>query len=164
MAIEAALFLKADGVDIHGESTVTAGDREDSIEVLQYSDSVSSGIDRGTGSLTGRRTYTPIKIIKRIDKSTPLLFKALCNNEVIEAEFRFYRPSVTGDGRVEHFFTIAIYNGRIVNIERTNPHVLDTSMANYPTYEEVSIHFSRIVTTYEGEGVTVHEDTWGEEA
>jgi len=55
---------------------------------------------------TGERTYEPIRIAKRIDKSSPLLAKALCNNEVIEATFKFYRPDPAGSGTQEHFYTI----------------------------------------------------------
>jgi hypothetical protein len=45
---------------------------------------------------TGRRTYEPIIFRKRVDKTTPLLAKALCNNQVIER-----LPLAIGEQRYE---------------------------------------------------------------
>jgi type VI secretion system secreted protein Hcp len=75
--------LKADGADIHGDSTIESLERADTIECLSFSDSVRTAREWSSGMASGERTYEPIRIVKRIDKSSPLLAKALCNNEVI---------------------------------------------------------------------------------
>ena len=98
MAQSVHLFLKAAGNEVHGESTIKSLDRENSIECLSFTDAVRTAREASSGMATGDRTYEPLVVQKRIDKSSPLLAKALCNNEEIEGTFRFYRPSPTGDG------------------------------------------------------------------
>jgi type VI secretion system secreted protein Hcp len=153
------LFLKANGVDIQGESTVTSLDRESSIECLEYRDSVAVQTEAGSHLSLGRRNYGPIKIKKVIDRSTPLLFKALTNNEEIEAEFRFYRPNPAGDGTTQQFFTVEIRRARISTIERVNPNPYDVMDTSHPAYEVVGFVFGSITITYEDGGIT-HQDTW----
>ncbi|MCA9911038.1 MAG: type VI secretion system tube protein Hcp [Anaerolineae bacterium] len=152
MSFTVNLFLKANGVDIEGESTEMSLGREDSIECLYYTDSVQTVVAATTGRVRGRREYDPIVFRKRIDKSTPLLFKALCNNEVIEGTFKFFRPNPTGDGTTEHFFTVEIAEGRVSSIRRISPDILDPAAANRPMEEEVSISFASVIVRYENGG------------
>lgn len=163
MAEAVSLFLKANGSDIKGESTTTSLGREDSIECLYFEDSVRTAREKGTGMATGRRTYEPIVFRKRIDKSSPLLAKALCNNEVIEGTFKFFRPSPSGDGTTQQFFTIEIAQGRVAGIKRVSPDTIDPASAIEPPTEEVSFVFHTITWTYEDGGVT-HTDDWQNQA
>ncbi|MCL4249753.1 MAG: type VI secretion system tube protein Hcp [Anaerolineae bacterium] len=157
MSYTVNLFLKANGVEIQGESTQASLGRENSIECLSYADSVHSTVVTTAGRARGRAQYDPIVFRKRIDKSTPLLFRALCNNEVIEGVFRFFRPNPTGDGTTEQFFTVEIAQGRIASIRRTSPDTLDPAAATHPAEEEVSITFQAITVRYENGGVE-HQD------
>lgn len=159
MAETVHLFLKANGTDIKGESNQKSLGREDSIECLYFEDSVRTAREFGTALATGRRTYDPIVIIKRIDASSPLLAKALCSNEVIEGEFKFFRPSPAGDGTTEQFFTVKIEQGRIAGIKRVSPKAFDPSSANEPPYESVSFVFHSITWSYNPSGAE-HQDTW----
>ena len=117
--------------------------------------------EASTGMASGERTYDPIRIVKRIDKSSPLLFKALCDNEVIEAKFRFFRPNPDGDGTTQHFYTVEIKEGRIASYQRISPDVIDPASANAPPTEEVTFVFGDIIQTYEPDGVE-HEDHWSQ--
>ena len=161
MAMTVHLALTAAGTAIEGESTITSLERENTIECLSFEDSVRTAREASTGMATGERTYEPIRIVKRIDKSSPLLAKALCNNEEIEGTFRFYRPSPTGDGTTEQFFTVEITRGRVASITRVSPDVIDPASANTPPTEEVTFVFGQITWTYEDGGVS-HVDTWSE--
>jgi type VI secretion system secreted protein Hcp len=161
MAETVHLYLKANGSDIQGESTQTSLGRENSIECLYFEDSVRTAREKGTGMATGRRTYNPIIIRKRIDKSSPLLAKALCNNEVIEGTFKFFRPSPSGDGTTQQFFTVEIAEGRINSIKRVSPDTIDPASAQEPPTEEVGFVFHTITWTYEDGGI-VHTDNWRE--
>lgn len=161
MAETVHLFLKANGQDIKGNSSITSLGREDSIECLSFVDSVRTAREKGSGVATGRRTYEPIIIRKRIDKSSPLLAKALCNNEVIEGTFKFYRPSPSGDGTTEQFFTVEIAEGRVASVKRVSPDVIDPASSQEPPTEEVGFVFHTITWTYEDGGVT-HTDDWRE--
>lgn len=161
MAQTVHLFLKASGADIQGESTIESLDRANSIECLSFRDSVRTARERSSGMATGERTYEPLTFEKRIDKSSPLLAKALTQNEEIEGEFKFFRPSPTGDGTIQHFFTVSISKGRIHSIERESPNVLDPAEANQPPTEKVAFVFGKIRWTYVDGGVE-HEDDWSQ--
>ncbi len=108
---------------------------------------------------SGRRTYEPIIVRKRIDKSSPLLAKALCNNEEIEATFKFFRPNPAGDGTTEQFFTVQIMKGRLSAIKRESPDTIDPASAIEPPTETVEMVFHTIRWIHEVAGVE-HEDTW----
>jgi len=151
------LFLKANGQVIAGDSfPPEAGkERQGSIELLGYEHSVTTAREAGSGLATGRRQYQPLLIRKRIDKASPLLMKALSQNQNVEAELRFYRPNPTGDGTTEHYYTIKLTNARIASVE----HVSDASS---PPTEEVTFVFQTIQWTYTNGGVT-HEDTWDQQ-
>ena len=133
MAMSVHLELYANETKIDGDSTIVSMERENTIECLSFEDSVRTAREASTGMASGERTYEPIKITKRIDRSSPLLAKALCNNEAIRGTFRFYRPNPDGDGTTQHFFTIAIQEARINSIFRVSPDVIDPAASNSPT-------------------------------
>ncbi|MBX7081881.1 MAG: type VI secretion system tube protein Hcp [Nannocystaceae bacterium] len=159
MAETVHLYLKANGQDVQGESTQTSLGRENSIECLAYESSVITARESGSGQATGRRTYTPIVIRKRIDKSTPLIAKALRRNEKIDAIFKFFRPNPTGDGTTEQFFTVKIENGRISSFKMVSPNAINPGTASEPPTEEVAFVFHTITWSYTNGGVE-DTDTW----
>jgi len=161
MAMTVHLSLKVDGEDIAGDSTITSMDREDTIECLSFQDGVRTAREASTGMATGERSYEPICISKRIDKSSPLIAKALVNNEVVEGEFKFYRPNPLGDGTTEHYYTIEIKEGRVSSVERISPDVIDPASANAPATERVGFVFGYVRWTYEPDGIE-HIDHWSE--
>ncbi len=159
MAETVHLFLKANGTDIQGQSSQRSLGRENSIECLFFESGVRTAREAGSGMATGRRQYEPLLIRKRIDKSTPLLAKALTQNQVIEGEFKFFRPSLAGDGTTEQFYTIKIKQGRINSQRQWVPDTIVPASSNEPPLEEVTFVFHTIEWTYTDGGVT-HEDTW----
>ena len=161
MAESTYLFLKANGADIKGESTVTSQGREDSIECLEVEWSVNTAREAGTGMASGRRQYEPIVIRKRIDKSTPLLAKALVENQVIDGKFLFYRPNQMGDGTTEQYYTIEIKQGRIASMKQISPSSLNPAESRVPEIEQVTFVFHTIIWTYTDGGIS-HEDSWSE--
>ncbi|MDO9020160.1 MAG: type VI secretion system tube protein TssD [Deltaproteobacteria bacterium] len=159
MAETVHLYLKASGADIKGDSTQTSLGREGSIECVYYEQAVKTAREAGSGMATGRRQYEPLLIRKRIDKSSPLLCKALVENQVIEAKFKFFRPNPTGDGTTEQFYTVEIKQGRIASQKQIVPDTIVPATATDPALEEVTFVFHTISWTYTNGGVT-HEDTW----
>jgi type VI secretion system secreted protein Hcp len=157
MAETVHLFLKANGADIEGESVEGSLGRENSIECLYYEQAVSTAREAASGMATGRRQYQPLLVRKRIDKSSPLILKALTENQAIEGTFRFYRPNPVGDGTTEQFYTVTIRKGRVASVKQLVPDVLDPETSNQPPQEEVTFVFSNIEWTYEQGGIT-HQD------
>lgn len=161
MAETVHLFLKSNGADIKGDSTQTSLGREGSIECLYFEDNVRTAREKGSGMATGRRTFEPLIVRKRIDQSSPLLAKSLCNNETIEGVFKFFRPAPSGDGTTEHFFTVEIAEGRVASIKRTSPDTIDPASSREPPTEEIGFVFHNITWTYEPSGAS-HHDNWRE--
>jgi type VI secretion system secreted protein Hcp len=159
MAETVHLYLNANGAPIQGESTQTSLGRENSIECLYFESEVMTAREAGSGMATGRRQYKPLVIRKRIDKATPLISKALCKNEVIDAVFKFFRPNPTGDGTTEQFYTVEIKKGRIASDKQISPDSFNPALSNQPEMQEVSFVFHSIRWAYTNGGVE-HEDTW----
>jgi type VI secretion system secreted protein Hcp len=159
MAETVHLYLKANGEDIKGDSTQLSLGREESIECVYYEQAVATAREAGTGQATGRRKYEPLLIRKRIDKSTPLLAKAMAENTQIDGIFKFFRPNPTGDGTTEQFYTVEVKRGRIASFKQVVPDCINPVSATEPPLEEVTFVFHSISWTYTNGGVT-HEDTW----
>jgi type VI secretion system secreted protein Hcp len=160
MAQTVHLWLTIDGNYVEGESSVVSLDRAGTIECSSFRYGVTTPYGRRSGRRTGRRQHEPVKVHKRIDKSTPLLLKALCNHEPVnEAEFRFYRPSPTGSGAEEHFFTVLLENGYISGVRQLSEDAIMGGEAAPPMMEEVTFVFQDITWTYEPNGAT-HHDSW----
>ncbi len=160
MAETVHLYLKANGKDIKGDSTQVSLGRENSIECVAYEQSVKTARESGTGMMTGRRQYEPLRIVKRIDKASPLIMKALTGNENIDGVFKFFRPNPTGDGTTEQFYTVEIKKGNVASVRELVNSTLDPELVHNPPLEEVTFVFRDIKWTYTNGGIT-HEDTWG---
>lgn len=163
MAQSVHLFLKANGKDIKGESTQQSMGRADSVECVSFSSGVTSARESASNLATGRRQHEPITIRKRIDKASPLLAKALVQNEVVEGTFKFYRPNPAGDGTTEQFFTVAVKGGRVFAQKLMILNTLDPQQASEPPLEEVGFVFHTITWTYTNGGIE-HEDSWQKQA
>jgi type VI secretion system secreted protein Hcp len=151
--------LVIDGNEIEGESTVATLDRENKIECYGFDYGLDTPREESTGMLTGRRQHSPVSILKRVDKSSPLLYKALCENEPVNSvEIRFYRPVPGGQGQEEHYYTILLENGYVATIRSAY-----TNVEGFPLLEKVSFVFQDITWTYEIGGAT-HHDSWAGEA
>lgn len=161
MAEHVHLFLKANGKDIKGESTQTSLSREGSIECLSYEQAATTPFEPSTGQASGRRQYSPLKVTKRIDKSSPLLWQAMTQNQKVEGVFKFYRPNPTGDGTTEQFFSVQIAKGFISSIRQVVEDTLSPTESYEPPMEELNIIFHDIQWTYTNGGVQ-HEDKWSE--
>lgn len=141
------LSLKADGNDIPGDSPVASMDREGTIECT----AVNHEIYLPDGA---RLTAAPFKFVKRIDRSSPLLYKALELQQQIDATFRYFRPAPNGSGAEEHYYTIHLERGHISSIRHWFPNTVDPAALPYPHTEEVSITFQTMTITYEPEGIS----------
>ena len=150
------LNLLIQGNKVDGDSTKASMDRADTIECHSFFYELSSPREMATGRLTGRRQHSPVTIVKPVDRSTPLLLKALCQNEVVNrADFRFFRPSPGGSGAEEHYYTVLLENGFVSEI-REEGH---TGPESGQMMERVSFVFRDITWTYEIGGAT-HKDSW----
>ncbi len=104
--------------DIQGriEGSCTASGRKGAIAIYGMEHEIGSPLNFTTKLPTGRVAHHPLTITKEFDKSSPGLYKALCNGEKLKnVTLKFYRASRTGTD--EHYFTIKLENAIIVSIK-----------------------------------------------
>jgi type VI secretion system secreted protein Hcp len=163
MALNAYLKLKGQK---HGDvkGSVTQKGREGKIMVIAASHEVLSPMDPASGFATGKRQHKPFIITKEVDKSTPVLYEMLVNNEnITDWELQFWRPSIssrTGVGTETQYYTVKLSNARIIDI---NFHMLNNKnpeLVRYNEYEEVAFSYEKITWTWNDGGITA-EDDWG---
>jgi type VI secretion system secreted protein Hcp len=114
--------------------------------------------DPASGLPTGKRMHKPFMILKELDRSTPLLFSILCNNEnIVSAELQFWQPSPTGAER-QHF-TVRLTNANISSIHFKMANNRSARLARLTEYEEVYFTYQRIEWTW-NDGKLVAADDW----
>lgn len=64
-----------------------------------------------------------LTIAKPVDKSSPLLGKAITDNELLSCEFSFYRTNRTGMN--ECYYKVKLTNARIASIHLRVPHTIN---------------------------------------
>lgn len=132
--------------------------REGSIILFHFDHDVLSPRDIASGLPTGKRQHRPIRVTKEIDKSSPLLYGVLCNNEnLTEVVFKFWKPSPTG-AEVQ-YYTIKLTNANISARKTFFPNMLFPENTRLPHLEEVEFTYQKIEWTFEDGGITA-EDDW----
>jgi type VI secretion system secreted protein Hcp len=161
MALNAYLKLKGQTQgDIKG--SVTQKGKQGSILVTGAIHEVLSPRDPASGLPTGKRLHKPFVVHKPVDRSTPLLYAALVNNENLTLwELRFWRPKSSGSygvGVEQNHYTVKLTNAAIASIRFVMPSTLDPSNAGIPEYEEVSFTYQKIEWTWTDGGITAMDD------
>lgn len=142
------LTLTMNGEVIRGDSTQTSLGRENTIECTSYE---SEFFRPTSGEVTVHR---PIKIVKRIDRATPLLAQACDRNDTGRGIFRFYRPNPAGDGTTQQFYTVTIEGARLTSQRILVPSVFNPATANTPPLEEITFTYTSVTITFEDGGIT----------
>ena len=131
--------------------------REGWIEVLEFEHVIRSPRDISTGQAAGKRQHGPLKIVKAIDKASPLLFNALVTNENLSSiEFKFFLIDRTGAEK--NYYTIKLGDATISEIKAYMPNARDPNKDRYGHHEEVAFTYDKI--TWEHDGGIMAEDSW----
>ena len=141
------------------QGSVTEAGREDSILVIGMGHTVILPYDAATGLPTGKPQHRPIRIVKEIDKSSPILFTVLTTNEnLTDVTIRFWQPGIAGSE--ENYYTIQLINAKIVSIMPNHSSVLSDSpdVDPDPMTETVTFVYQKIIVTWEEGGITSEAD------
>lgn len=115
--------------------------------VIAVSHEVLSPRDSASGQATGKRQHKPFVITKELDKSSPLLYKALINNENIsEWELQFWTPQVaaaTGVGAERQHYTVKLTNARICDIKFSMLNNKNPELARFAEFEEKAFTYQK---------------------
>ena len=138
--------------------SVTEKGKEGTIAVLAIEHSIISPRDAASGLPTGKRMHSPLVIVTHIDKSTPLLYNALVNNENLPTvELDFYKPKANGKDTL--YFTIKLTNANISSVKQTNLNSDDDpQLGLFGEYEEVAFTYQKIQWTWIDGGITAQDD------
>ncbi|MCP4687014.1 MAG: Hcp family type VI secretion system effector [Desulfobacterales bacterium] len=142
--------------DIKG--SVTQAGREDTILVIGVDHEVISPRDPASGLPTGKRQHKPFSITKETDKSTPLLYNMLTNNEnITEWKLEYWQPSAAG--KEEQHYTVELTNTSICSIRHRVLNIKDPELTRFKEFEEVAFAYQKIVWTWMDGGISA-EDDW----
>jgi type VI secretion system secreted protein Hcp len=162
MALNAYLKLKGQK---QGEvkGSVTQKGREGKIMVIAANHEVLAPTDLASGLAIGKVQHKPFVITKEVDKSTPILYDILVNNEnITEWELQFWKPSIssrTGVGTETQYYTVKLTNARIIDISFHMLNNKNPDLMKYAEYEEIAFTYSKITWTWNDGGITA-EDDW----
>jgi len=156
MALNSYLKLKGqEQGDIKGG--VTQKGREGKILVMAFDHEIQSPRDPASGLPTGKRIHRPFTITKEIDKSSPLLYSALVNNETITMwELQCF--AAKSSGAEVNNYTVTLTNARIVDIISNMLNNKVPENAKMPIMEEVSFAYQKIQWTWVDGGITASDD------
>lgn len=142
------------------KGSVTQKGRENSIMVIAYSHNISVPIDTASRLQPGKFAHAPLMITKEVDKSTPLLYSMLVNNEGIK-DFRleFWQPS--GSGKEQQHFTIRLTNAHIVSIRSEMLNNKYPENMQHKEREVISFSYEKITWIIMDGGITASADWSG---
>lgn len=98
-------FLETSGPKLEGGCNYEG--QEGKIEVLKFNHWLLRPTDiNDVTRATGERQHGHVTILKDVDKSSPLLIKALCEGQLIESiKIEWYRQPKEGSTDAEHAYT-----------------------------------------------------------
>lgn len=131
--------------------------RAGTILVQGFHHNVHIPTDPQTGLAAGKRTHGAFTVVKEFDKSSPLLYQALCTGEHLKnVELKLYRIAKTGTE--EHYFTTRLEDAVITSISPSMPNCLDKSTASYGHMEEVSFTYRKAIWRHEVDKKEAQDD------
>ena len=138
-------YLRISG-NVQGEikGSVMQKGKEGSIFVLAATHDLISPANITNATSSGQVQHQPFKIIKETDRATPLLYKALVNNEVFsEFKLDFFRQ--TGNVViVQNVYSVKLINARLTGIRFEMPHAKKADTLSLNEYEELSLVYDSI--------------------
>ena len=143
--------------DAKSIGTLTKKGHEKEILVWAWDHAVTQPTDVASGGASGTRVHSPVVVTKQFDKSSPLLYQALCMGETLTSvETRFYR--IEGSQEVE-YFKITLEDAKITEVKSWMPNFQDKSLAHLQQMEDVAFRYTKIIWENIATSTTA-EDDW----
>jgi len=132
--------------------------REGTILIYAMKHHIHIPRDTHSGLPTGKRVHNPLAVVKEYDKASPKLYQALCTGEQFSnVTIKWYRIDPTG--KEEHYFTTKLEDAIIVDMKPYMPETFLAQNEPYKHMEEVSFTYSKIIWTWEPDGIEA-QDEW----
>lgn len=128
-------------------------------EIYQYEFSIDIPVDKVTGKVTGVRHYSPLKLTKLIDKSSPIIFKKLTEGKKLkECTVAFFRHDPIS-GEEVLFYTVKFEDLTIISQTQTVLNTHSEKGSSMPPVEEISMVAERVTKTFV-DGHIAHTDEY----
>jgi type VI secretion system secreted protein Hcp len=156
-AMGTGAFLKCIGQQQGAfEGPVTTKGFEKSVGVDVAEHAIVSPRDAASGLPTGKRQHKPFLITKSVDKTTPLFYHALINNETLTScTIRFVRPS--NAGTLDNYYTVKLTNASVASSEFKKGDARGGA-GRLGEYEEIGFTYQKIEWTITDGGITAQDD------
>lgn len=139
------MYLKLKSPDVTGEAADS--DHKGEIEVVSWSWGIQGSTDVATGRAAAKAKLTELRVVKRIDRSSPVLMQLAHQNKVVELATLTLRKA---GGEQLAFFKIELKKARVtsVNLESANSDATPTTQM----VERVNLGFDHVTVTYTPQG------------
>lgn len=135
------------------QGQIRSAGKDGLIPVMNFAHEVTTAREAGSGLATGRRQHQPLKIVKAIDRATPLLYNAMIMHEnLTKVTLQLQEAGPTAGNKPATAYSIALTNARISSI------VQKVEESTGVPYEEISFTYQSIDWTWHDGGVTAHDD------
>ncbi|MAK90356.1 MAG: type VI secretion system tube protein Hcp [Oceanospirillaceae bacterium] len=132
--------------------------REGAIVVLACTHAIKLPTDKN-GLTSGRRMHMPITILKDIDRTSPMLYQALGQSELLtEVRIDWYR--IDSAGMEELYYSQILKNAQIVAIDFEVEYTPEGASSRLGHMEKVSFIYDSITWIHDVDGIE-YEDNFG---
>lgn len=127
-----------------------------SIELKSFSHDVTIPVDPNWGKLTGTRVHGPITIVKEFDQTTPILYRAVCENRIMKKGIiRMYH--ILDSGIEAEYFNIILENVQFTTVA---PYLAPNGISS-THLETLALRYEAITWKYI-DGNIIYRDTWNQ--
>lgn len=151
------IYMKITGTN-GGEITggCSVAEYEGHMQVRAIDHTISVPMMESTGMHSGRRVHGPMVILKDMDSSSPQLYKAMVDHDVLDVELFWYRHNPEG-GTEELYFTTTLTAATIVSVSNHMPNQYVKENQGAPHMEEIKLAYHTIVWNYVPTGVEAQD-------
>lgn len=129
---------------------------EDELFCQSVSYEVSIPRDPQSGQPTGQRVHQPARILKYVDKASPMLMQALASGEMLQFEVTFFRTSTAG--KQEKYYTVKFTDATLVHYRQNTPNPLEATNGAFRDMEELGFTYRKIDVTHDIAGTSGSDD------
>lgn len=142
MALNSYFMATLGGTALAGDTTMaTIGGVDvsaDHMELYEVKWGTRVGTEGQAHRASSHRRILPVRIMKRIDQTTPLLYQGLKQNQRLDGDIKIF-DNHPDSGETRHRFTVRLTQARILSIESCTPDAFDADVSNRPPYELVEL-------------------------
>jgi type VI secretion system secreted protein Hcp len=150
-ALNAYLTVRSKQGPIQG--SVTQKGREGKIAVIETRHEIQTPPNK-------LRAHGLFTVVKEVDKSSPLLYKAAVAGETFpEWELQFWTPQggSQGFGAERQHYSVTLKNARIASIKFVQPNTRDPETRVRAEYEEIAFSYEHITWTWKDGGIAASD-------